>query len=162
MRKAKTDAEPLPGEIDGLTGRPEADNLVGIFAALGDETKADVLRRFGGGQFSAFKTALAELTVEKLKPIREEMRRLSADPAYVDCVLADGANKARAIARPNMDAVKDILGLVRGAAPLTPTNDKDASSAYIVVRRIAILLDVALLRTRPAFVMVNDFRRNFS
>jgi tryptophanyl-tRNA synthetase len=113
VRKAKTDPEPLPGEIEGLAGRAEADNLVGIFAALADETKADVLRRFGGGQFSAFKTALAELTIEKLKPIRAEMLRLSADPAYVDSVLADGAGKARAIARPNMDAVKDILGVVR-------------------------------------------------
>ena len=72
-----------------------------------------MLQRFGGAQFSAFKTALADLDVEKLAPIRAEMLRLAADPAYVDGVLADGAEKARAIARPNMDAVKDILGLVR-------------------------------------------------
>lgn len=113
IRKAKTDPEPLPGEIEGLAGRPEAENLVGIFAALADETKSDVLKRFGGGPFSAFKGALAELTVEKLRPIREEMTRLAADPAYVDSVLTDGADKARALARPNMDAVKDILGLIR-------------------------------------------------
>ena len=72
-----------------------------------------MLKRFGGGQFSAFKTALADLTIEKLAPIRSEMLRLSADPAFVDSVLADGADRARAMARPNMDAIKDILGLVR-------------------------------------------------
>jgi tryptophanyl-tRNA synthetase len=113
IRRAKTDPEPLPSEVEGLTRRPEADNLVGIFAALSDETKADVLKRFGGSQFSAFKTALADLTIEKFAPIRAEMLRLSADPAHTDAVLADGAEKARAIARPNMDAIKDILGLVR-------------------------------------------------
>ena len=113
VRKAKTDPEPLPSEIEGLKGRAEADNLVGMFAALADETKTDVLQRFGGGQFSAFKTALAELTIEKLKPIRAEIKRLDSEPAYVDSVLADGAAKARAIARPNMDALKDILGLLR-------------------------------------------------
>jgi tryptophanyl-tRNA synthetase len=113
IRKAKTDAEPLPGEVAGLAGRPEADNLVGIFAALCDETKADVLSRFAGGQFSSFKSALADLTVAKLGPIRTEIIRLKGEPAYVDSVLAEGAEKARAIARPNMDAVKDVLGLVR-------------------------------------------------
>jgi tryptophanyl-tRNA synthetase len=86
---------------------------VGIFAALADETKADVLRRFAGGLFSGFKTALADLLIEKLAPIRVEMLRLSADDAFVDAVLADGAERARRLARPNMDAVKDILGLVR-------------------------------------------------
>ena len=71
------------------------------------------MHEFGGSPFSAFKTALADVTIEKLAPIRAEMLRLAADPAYVDRVLAEGADKARAIARPNMDAVKDILGLVR-------------------------------------------------
>jgi tryptophanyl-tRNA synthetase len=113
IRKAKTDPEPLPGEIDRLAARPEADNLVGIFAALTDETKAEVLKRFAGGQFSAFKTALADVLIEKLAPIRSEMLRLNADTAYVDAVLADGADRARALARPNMDAVKDIVGLIR-------------------------------------------------
>ncbi len=113
IRKAKTDPEPLPSEVEGLAHRPEADNLVGIFAALADETRADVLKRFAGAQFSAFKSALADLTIEKLAPIRAEMLRLSADPGFVDSVLAAGADKARVIARPNMDAVKDILGLVR-------------------------------------------------
>ncbi len=113
IRKAKTDAEPLPGELAGLTGRPEADNLVGIFAALADQTKTDVLRRFAGSQFSSFKKALADLTVAKLEPIRAEIFRLHADPAFVDGVLAEGAAKARAIARPNMDAIKDVVGLIR-------------------------------------------------
>jgi tryptophanyl-tRNA synthetase len=113
IRKAKTDAEPLPSDPAGLSGRPEADNLVGIFAALGDETKGDVLNRFNGSQFSTFKNALAELTVSKLGPIRAEIIRLKDDPGFVDGVLAEGAQKARAIARPNMDAVKDVLGLIR-------------------------------------------------
>jgi tryptophanyl-tRNA synthetase len=113
IRKAKTDAEPLPSDPAGLAGRPEADNLVGIFAALGDETKSDVLNRFGGSQFSTFKNALAELTVAKLGPIRAEIIRLKGDPGFVDGVLAEGAQKARAIARPNMDSVKDVLGLIR-------------------------------------------------
>jgi tryptophanyl-tRNA synthetase len=113
IRKAKTDPEPLPSHLDGLAGRPEADNLVGIFAALTDRTKADVVHEFGGSQFSAFKTALADVTIEKLAPIRAGILRLAADPNHVDSVLAEGAEKARAIAGPNMDAVRDILGLVR-------------------------------------------------
>jgi tryptophanyl-tRNA synthetase len=113
IRRAKTDPEPLPGDVAGLARRPEADNLVGIFAALNDETKEEVLKRFGGSQFSAFKTALAELAIAKLAPIRAEMLRLAADPAFTDAVLAEGAEKARAIARPNMDSIKNILGLVR-------------------------------------------------
>jgi tryptophanyl-tRNA synthetase len=113
IRKAKTDAEPLPGEVAGLAGRPEAENLVGIFAALIDATKGDVLNRFAGSQFSGFKNALADLIVAKLGPIRAEIIRLKGDPAYVDGVLADGGERARAIARPNMDAVKDIMGLIR-------------------------------------------------
>jgi tryptophanyl-tRNA synthetase len=103
----------LPADIDGLAGRPEAENLVGIYAALADESKADVLHRFGGSQFSVFKTALADLTVEKLAPIRSEILLLTADPGHIDSILADGADKARAIAKPNMDAIKDILGLIR-------------------------------------------------
>jgi tryptophanyl-tRNA synthetase len=113
IRRAKTDSDPLPSEVEGLTGRPEADNLVGIFAALNDETKGSVLATFAGAQFSRFKSALAELAVSKLAPIRAEMLRLNADPAHVDRVLADGARRASAMARPNMEAVKDILGLVR-------------------------------------------------
>jgi tryptophanyl-tRNA synthetase len=113
IRRAKTDPEPLPSEVAGLAGRPEADNLVGIFAALSDETKDNVLGQFGGGQFSTFKNALADLTVAKLAPIRGEILRLNADPTHVDGILADGAARARAIARPIMDQVKDVLGLIR-------------------------------------------------
>src|SRR5947209_13502876 len=98
IRRAKTDPEPLPSEEAGLEARPEADNLVGIYAALCDKPKADVLREFGGGQFSTFKTALADLSVSKLSPIAAEMKRLTQDTAYIDSVLADGAGRAEVIA----------------------------------------------------------------
>lgn len=113
VRKAKTDPEPLPTEEEGLKPRPEADNLVGIYAALSDKTKADVLKDFGGAQFSTFKSALVDLSVAKLGPIGAEMKKLTADPAYIDAVLADGSERAGKLARANMDAVKDILGFVR-------------------------------------------------
>jgi tryptophanyl-tRNA synthetase len=112
LRKAKTDPEPLPSEVEGLTGRPEAQNLVGIYAALSGRTTADVLAQFGGGQFSAFKAALTELAVEQLGPVGAEMKRLMDDTAYIDGVLKDGAERASAIARPVMDAVKDIVGFI--------------------------------------------------
>src|SRR6202171_1128974 len=89
IRKAKTDPEPLPSEEKGLEPRPEADNLVGIYAALNNVSKADVLRQFGGGQFSTFKTALADLSVAKLGPIGTEMKKLGAGPRHVDSVLID-------------------------------------------------------------------------
>src|SRR5215210_26576 len=113
IRKAKTDPEPMPGEEKGLESRPEADNLVGIYAALAEMSKGDVLKEFGGGQFSTFKGALVDLAVDKLAPIAAEMKRLTADPGHIDAVLADGAERARAIARPTVDAVKDIVGFVR-------------------------------------------------
>jgi len=113
VQKAKTDPEPLPSETAGLAGRPEADNLVGIYAALAGKTKAGVLAEFGGQQFSAFKKSLAEVAVGRLGPIGEEVRRLTADPAEIDRVLADGSARARAIAAPIMDEVKDIVGLIR-------------------------------------------------
>ncbi|GJD62230.1 tryptophan--tRNA ligase [Methylobacterium frigidaeris] len=113
VRKAKTDAEPLPSETAGLEKRPEADNLVGIFAALSEASREDVLREYGGAQFSAFKGALVDLAVAKLGPIGAEMKRLVADPGHIDAVLADGAARAEAIAAPNIAAVKDIVGFVR-------------------------------------------------
>jgi len=113
VRKAKTDPEPLPSEEKGLEPRPEADNLVGIYAALSDVSKADVLAEFGGAQFSTFKSALVDLSVAKLGPIGAEMKRLVADPAYIDSVLADGSERAGVLARKNMNAVKDILGFIR-------------------------------------------------
>ena len=113
VRKAKTDPEPLPSEVEGLKGRPEADNLVGIFAALRGIAREDVLRDYGGAQFSSFKPALVDLAVETLAPIGAQMKRLVDDPAYIDSVLADGAARAEAIAAPTLDAVKDIVGFVR-------------------------------------------------
>jgi tryptophanyl-tRNA synthetase len=113
VRKAKTDPDALPSESDGLAGRPEADNLVGIFAALEGRTKGDVLAQFGGGNFSTFKGALVDLAVAKLGPIGSEMRRLLADPEHIDSVLADGAGRARALASETMNRVEDIVGLLR-------------------------------------------------
>ncbi len=113
VRKAKTDPEPLPSALEGLEGRPEADNLVGIFAALRDMPRQSVLDEFGGAQFSTFKGALVDLAVEKLAPIAGEMRRLTADPGHIDAILADGADRAEAIASKTMNDVRDILGFVR-------------------------------------------------
>jgi tryptophanyl-tRNA synthetase len=113
IRKAKTDPEPLPSEEKGLETRPEADNLVGIYAALSGRPKSEVLHEFGGGQFSNFKNSLVELCVAKLSPIASEMKRLVADPGYVDQVLIDGADRARIIANETMKAVEDIVGFIR-------------------------------------------------
>jgi tryptophanyl-tRNA synthetase len=113
VRKAKTDPEPLPSEEKGLEARPEADNLVGIYAALSNRSKAEVLREFGGGQFSGFKNALVELCVEKLAPIAGEMKRLTADPGHIDSVLVDGADRAHAIAAETMQAARDVVGFIR-------------------------------------------------
>ena len=113
IQRAKTDPDALPSEPKGLEGRPEADNLTGIYAALAGITQEAALRQFGGGQFSTFKKALADVAVAKLEPITAEMRRLLADTAEIDRILADGARRARAIAQPIMTEVKDIVGFVR-------------------------------------------------
>ena len=113
VRRAKTDPEPLPSEEKGLESRPEADNLVGIYAALADTNRAAVLRQFGNAQFSTFKNALTELAVAKLSPINSEMKRLLADPASIDAVLKDGSARAQKLAGETMNAVKDIVGFVR-------------------------------------------------
>ena len=113
IRKAKTDPEPLPSEEKGLDPRPEADNLVGIYAALAGTTRAGVLKDFGGAQFSTFKTALVDLAVAKLGPIGGEMKKLMGDLTYIDSVLADGSARAQTIAAETMKAVKDIVGFVR-------------------------------------------------
>ncbi len=112
IRKAKTDAEPLPSEAAGLKGRPEADNLTGIYAALAGETVDKVLAQYGGGQFSGFKNALADLAVAKLGPIGDAAKRLQGDPAYVEGVLADGSARARAIAAPILRDVRKIVGFI--------------------------------------------------
>ena len=112
IRRAKTDPEELPSETEGLKERPEASNLVGIFAALSNQTSADVLQEFGGRGFGDFKPALAELAIEKLAPISDEMRKLMADPGHIDAVLADGAERARAIAEPILSEVHEIVGMI--------------------------------------------------
>ena len=86
---------------------------MGIFAALNNETREDVLKTFGGAQFSSFKAALVDLAVTKLSPIATQMKRLQADNSYIDAILRDGAARARAIAAPVMDNVKDIVGFIR-------------------------------------------------
>lgn len=110
IRKAKTDPEPLPDTLEALKARPEADNLVGIYAALTGETKLDVLGRFAGQGFGAFKPALVEVTVSAIAPIGERMRRLLADPAEIDRVLAAAAETASAVAEPTLDEVRRIVG----------------------------------------------------
>ncbi|WP_293867830.1 tryptophan--tRNA ligase [uncultured Alsobacter sp.] len=113
IRKAKTDPEPLPSEVEGLEGRPEAENLVVIYSALADVSRESVLKDFGGAQFSTFKNALVDLAVARLGPISAEMKKLQSDHAYIDAILADGSARARAIAKPVMDQVKDIVGFIR-------------------------------------------------
>ncbi|MCF8469415.1 MAG: tryptophan--tRNA ligase [Parvibaculum sp.] len=112
IRKAQTDPEPLPETVAGLEDRPGADNLVGIYAALADKTKAEVLADFAGAQFSVFKPALAELAVHRLTPITDEMKRLMADPAYIDSVLEKGAGRAHAIADPVLKRVREFVGFI--------------------------------------------------
>jgi tryptophanyl-tRNA synthetase len=112
IRKAKTDPEPLPSEVDGLKGRPEADNLVGIFAALSGTSAQDVLQTHGGAQFSGFKQDLVNLAVGKMAPIASEMQKLMDDPNHIDTILGDGAGRARALAGPVFAEVKKIAGLI--------------------------------------------------
>jgi tryptophanyl-tRNA synthetase len=112
IKKAKTDPDALPSETDGLEGRPEADNLVGIYAALNGMSKDDVLKEYGGQQFSAFKPALSDLAVAKLAPMTDEMRRLTGDPAQIDAILKEGAENASAIAEPVLKDVRKIIGFL--------------------------------------------------
>jgi tryptophanyl-tRNA synthetase len=114
IQKAKTDPEPLPTSEEGLENRPEADNLVGIYAALAGTDKPAVLKQYGGGQFSSFKKALADLAASRLGPVNAEMQRLLADPAEIDRILADGAAKARVLAEPILIEIKDMVGFLRG------------------------------------------------
>jgi tryptophanyl-tRNA synthetase len=113
IRKAKTDPEPLPTAVEGLAARPEADNLVTIFAALADTSRADVLARFGGQNFSGFKKELVDLAVDRLAPITTRMRELTGDKAEIDRILKRGAERADAIASRHLAEVKDIVGLLR-------------------------------------------------
>lgn len=113
IRKAKTDPEPLPETLDGLKDRPEARNLVNIYAALAGHTPEQVITDYAGAQFGTFKPALADLAVAKLEPITLEMNRLMKDPAEIDRILGAGADRADAIARPILDQVYDIVGMIR-------------------------------------------------
>ncbi len=115
IRKARTDPEALPSEPAGLEGRPEARNLVNIYAALSDRSVAEVLADVGGQQFSAFKPMLADLAVAKLSPISARMSELMADPAEIDRILARGAERARAVAAPILGRAYDIVGMIRSA-----------------------------------------------
>lgn len=113
IRKAKTDSEPLPETLDSLKERPEADNLVGIYAALAGTSKQAVIDEFAGKQFSDFKPALADLAVSILAPVTEELRRLNASPDYIDSVLREGAERASVIAEGTMKHVRDIVGFLQ-------------------------------------------------
>jgi tryptophanyl-tRNA synthetase len=113
IRKAKTDPEPLPDSLDGLRDRPEARNLVNIYAALADQTPAQVIADYAGAQFGRFKPALADLAVARLAPITERMKHLMAEPDEIDRILGQGAARADAIARPVLEQVFDIVGMIR-------------------------------------------------
>ena len=112
IRKAKTDAHALPSEVDGLKDRPEARNLVNIYAALNEQTVEQVLADVGGQQFGTFKPALAELAVSKLSPISTEMGRLMDDVGEIDKLLANGALQAREITAPILKKAYEIVGMV--------------------------------------------------
>ncbi len=115
VKRAKTDPLPLPETVEGLKDRPEADNLVGVYAALSGQTKAQVLAQYAGQGFGqSFKPALADILVERLSPVSAEMRRLMADPAEIDRTLAAGAARARALAAPILAQTKRIVGFTAG------------------------------------------------
>ena len=113
VRKAKTDPEPLPSEAAGLADRPEANNLVGIYATLTESTPDAVCASFAGQGFGAFKPALGEVLVETLRPIRQRFEELKADDQQLDALLTKGAEKAKAAAHPTLMGAYDALGLMR-------------------------------------------------
>jgi tryptophanyl-tRNA synthetase len=113
FKRATTDPEPLPSDEKGLEGRPEADNLVGIYAALANISKPEVLKQFGGQGWGVFKPALADLAVAELAPIAAEIRRMLADPATIDAFMADGAARASEMAEATMRDVRRIVGFIR-------------------------------------------------
>jgi tryptophanyl-tRNA synthetase len=113
IKRARTDPEPIPETVEGLKGRPEVDNLVGVYAALANTTKAAVVEEFAGKGFGVFKPALAELAVAQLGPVTARMREYMDDPGEIDAVLARGALQAREVAAPVMDETKKLVGLWR-------------------------------------------------
>ncbi len=114
IRKARTDPDALPGAPAGLEARPEAANLIGIYAALADTTHEAVCAKFEGAQFSTFKSELADLAVSVLGPVGAEMKRLMGEPAYIEGVLRRGGERAGEIARQNLSEVHSVMGLRRG------------------------------------------------
>jgi tryptophanyl-tRNA synthetase len=113
IKKAKTDADPLPDNLESLNGRPEAHNLVNIYAALSDSTTQSVIDEFSGQLFGFFKPKLAELAVAKLAPISSEMSRLMKDPAEIDKILMRGAERGRELTAPILQKTYDIVGMIR-------------------------------------------------
>ncbi|MBI1251992.1 MAG: tryptophan--tRNA ligase [Alphaproteobacteria bacterium] len=113
IKRATTDPHPLPETVEGLAGRPEVENLVGIFAAVTGVSTAEALRDWGGKGFGAFKPALADALIARLAPIAGEIRRLRADPVQIDAILREGGEKAQAIAAPIMADVRRIVGFWR-------------------------------------------------
>jgi tryptophanyl-tRNA synthetase len=111
IRKAKTDTEPLPETLEALAKRPEADNLITIYAALADQSRAAVLKEHAGTQFSGFKKVLTDMAVTKLAPITEKMRHLLKDPAEIDQILIRSAEHANALTSKHVREVKDVIGL---------------------------------------------------
>jgi tryptophanyl-tRNA synthetase len=112
IRRARTDPEPIPETLEALAERPEADNLVGIYAAMAGLAKAEVLGQYAGKGFGEFKPALADLLVDRMAPISERMRRLMDDPAEIDRILAAGAGRARALAEPVIAETKRLVGFL--------------------------------------------------
>jgi tryptophanyl-tRNA synthetase len=112
IRKAKTDPHPLPGNVEELAQRPEAENLVNIYAGLSDQSAENVITEFAGAQFSTFKNALADLAVAKLTPIGAAIRRYLSDRAELDRVLSSGAARARVIVEPVMREIRRLVGFV--------------------------------------------------
>jgi tryptophanyl-tRNA synthetase len=115
IKRAKTDPNPLPETVEGLAGRPEADNLLSIYATLAGTSKAKAVEEFAGKQFSEFKPRLADLMVEKIAPMNAKMRELMADPAEIDRILVAGGEKARSVAAPILKDVRDLMGFWKAA-----------------------------------------------
>lgn len=112
IRKAKTDADPLPGHVDGLEGRPEARNLINIFAAMSNKTDAQICTQYAGSTFAPFKADLIELLIEKISPIRQRMIELLKHPHELDLILHKGAEKARSLAERHTNEVRKVIGML--------------------------------------------------
>ena len=112
IKKAKTDPQPLPENIIDLNSRPEALNLISIYASLQDSIIENVIKEYGGKEFSVFKKDLADLAVSKLEPISLEMNKLMSDVSYIDSILTDGKDKAVAVAEPVLIKTKQIIGFL--------------------------------------------------